>query len=155
MRSEPVKGRARPPTYLEWLSSEQVYVPTQAIKWLNSIPYIYTVPNDDNRAEEGVELRYLYETAYRTEYPGESILQPCSVMEMLVPAQRAEDSFGDVGFASTREQWFRIMIENLGLVDASGLREIKTIVMRMMRRGYDEYGQGWSLSAAPAAGRSA
>ena len=138
------RGRLRSPTYLEWLSIRAgLRANSKMAKLLHSITFIFTVPNDDNRADEGTELRYLYESAYQREYPGESILEPCTVLEMLVAlAQRAEDAFGDTGFASTREEWFNIMIDNLGLRDASGIREQRSLVMRMLTRKYDEHGNG-------------
>lgn len=131
-------------SYLEWLSIRAgLRSNSKLAKTLQSIPFFYTIPNDDNRAQEGIELRFVYESWSKMEYPGESILEQCTLLEMLIAlAQRAEDAFGDTGFASSREEWFHIMTSNLGLVDATSVREQRILCHRMMSRSYDEAGHG-------------
>ena len=54
---------------------------------LHSIDFQYTLPMDENRAEDGIDLRYRF--GYEKEYEGSMIAcyldnRPCSVLEMLI-----------------------------------------------------------------------
>lgn len=82
--------------------------------------FYWSVSNDDNRAQEGLDLRdeFERETGWPiSEYKEVGLNIPCSVLEMLVGLARAiEDNvMYDPKYGDRTHIWFWEMIENLGL----------------------------------------
>lgn len=105
--------------YFEWLYAEvapledlnPVRTYWNLLRELYSREFLYFVPNDDNRAMDGLELRqeFLFEEDLDNDPYWDEL--PCSVLEMLVAlARRAEFEGG-----SRTEHWFWLFIHNLGL----------------------------------------
>lgn len=82
------------------------------LKRLYNTEYTWKIPNDENRAMDGMKLRD--EFGYSEELEG-----PCSILEMLVAlAIRCEnDIMRDPKYGDRTSTWFWIMIRNLGLMD--------------------------------------
>lgn len=82
------------------------------LRKLHRTEFVWTVPGDDNRAEDGKELRK--EFIFQAEIPDDPdwrILIGCSVLEMLIAfARRAE--FQD---STPLPEWFWEFLTNLGL----------------------------------------
>ena len=80
-------------------------------------PFIWTIPNDDNRAEDGIALRSIFMASENwNSMPLEG--NECSVLEMLIAfAMRIEDDIMWNGEENRTEKWFWIMMENLGFDD--------------------------------------
>jgi len=112
---------------------------------LYNIEYIYSVPNDDNRALDGLALR--------SRIKSDSMVgEPCSLLEMLLSlARRCEDDLLYNPRKGDRSvDWFWMMLRNLGLSkfrdstfgtawkadDITGITDI------FMDREYDWYGVG-------------
>lgn len=103
--------------YLEWLE-EQVGPQSDSLKvthrkllkQLYSTEFIWIVPNDDNRCEDGILLReeFLHSGPFRHVDP-EWMLLACSVLEMLVGVARrlSFEAEGDTG------EWFWHLLKNL------------------------------------------
>lgn len=115
------------------------------LKILYSTEFVWVVPNDRNRVEDGLELRTDYFRQSGTE-PDEFLLhQPCSVLEVLISfARRAS-------FQTSREyslrRWFWIFMENLCLdqfrqVSDSDRPIIDEILNVFIWRQYDSHGYG-------------
>jgi hypothetical protein len=137
--------------YFNWLCAkvQHVEVPTPSLTYwklfrkLYSTEYVWLVSGDDNRAEDGLELREEFLTEARL--PDEPGWRHglCSVFEMLVAfSRRAEFNAGETPYF-----WFWHFLENLGLReanDASNIseEEIDEILYNFVWRGYDENGQG-------------
>ena len=87
---------------------------SRVLKDLWDIEFYSIVPNDDNRAADGVELRYYFE-----DYTGEHCDKrgACTVLEMMIGlAMRMEDDFlYDVTYGDRTYQWFWDMFYCLGL----------------------------------------
>lgn len=89
-------------------------------EYLHSREFVYTIPMDGNRAEDGIDLRYRFG---RDEGYSEAMIasmldvRPCSVLEMMVALSiRCENAImwnPDIGDRTS--QWFWEMIVNLGL----------------------------------------
>ncbi len=118
---------------------------------LNSIDFYYILPMDENRAEDGVDLRYRF--GYEKQYKGPEIAScldthPCSVLEMLVAlALRCEEHIMDDPDVGNRTGlWFWEMISSLGLKSMSDAQFDRTVVdkaiFRFMDRRYKQNGQG-------------
>ena len=122
---------------------------------LHSTDFVWVVERDENRAEDGKYLRYLFTvSAYdRIDFDEEEVEQylsgPCSVMEFLVGlAKRMED---DIMYDADTDDdrtsvWFWEMIRNLGLdiYDDEHYSEARVddIVNRFMSRKYKKNGVG-------------
>jgi hypothetical protein len=106
--------------YFNWLCAKVVNVEEsrgsnvywELLKKLHTTEYVWTMSGDDNRAEDGKELRR--EFIFQAEIPDNPEWRTvigCSILEMLVAfALRAEFQTG----ISMRE-WFWEFINNLGL----------------------------------------
>lgn len=90
------------------------------LKILHKIEFIYSIPMDGNRAEDGIDLRYRF--GYENGYSSSMISayldnKTCSVLEMMIAlAIRCEEHIMDDPDVGNRTgQWFWNMIVNLGL----------------------------------------
>lgn len=116
---------------------------------LHDIPFRHIHPRDENRAKDGIELRYRF--VWENHYPAEVEYEldgPCSVLEMMVAlALRCEETIMDDPHIGDRTpQWFRNMLVNLGLGSMSDdrfdRRYVDTVIERFLDREYDEDGRG-------------
>lgn len=143
--------------YFEWLYSQIAAVKNRnparsywkLAKQMHGYPFTWFVPNDDNRAEDGRELR--------EEFMVESFIDSvddlwmdldCSIFEMLIGLSRrvAFESYGSSG------EWFRELITNLGLVELTdrgynsiNARDVDRTLERLVNRTYDRKGHGGGL----------
>lgn len=114
------------------------------LRTLQNTEFIWLLSGDDNRAEDGLELRrdFILE-ADAPDDPEWRRHPPCSVLEMLIAfAKRAEFQTGDKA-----SQWFWEFIDNLGLKefnDGYGVtqEEIWEILDPFLWRTYDARGRG-------------
>ncbi len=137
--------------YFTWLCAKVTHIenPTPSLTYWNlfrklyNMEYVWLVSGDDNRAQDGIELReyFLRESGLDMD-PSFEILG-CSVFEMLIAfSRRAEFNAG-----RTPEFWFWKFLENLGLNevnDASDFspEEIDEILYGFVWRSYDDHGRG-------------
>lgn len=86
-------------------------------KILHQHKFYYTVPHDQNREQDGLNLRetFLEETRQATEKNRERLNEnPCSVLEMLIAlSQRMESMYQDSPYEKTAQQWLSEMLSNL------------------------------------------
>lgn len=118
---------------------------------LHETEFIFSIPNDENRAVDGESLRYRFELEFE-EREGMSlpckITGPCSVLEMMIAlAIRCEETIMDDPLYGDRTaQWFWRMMSNLGLglmtddIYDRGLAKQK--IDRFLNREYDPDGKG-------------
>ncbi len=130
--------RLRNPDRTYWQLAEQ----------LHNTEFRWTIANDDNRAEDGRELRerFIYERNIRSTSLG-WLREECSVLEMVVAlAERAAfDADGET------HEWVGALLENLGLhhytdsAYANGAHvrsDVREIVERLLSRNYGRDGSG-------------
>lgn len=110
--------------YLTWLYSQVSSVKAKnkertywsLLRQLYSKAFFWFVPNDDNRVEDGRDLRYEFIESRRIESVDHEWLNlECSVLEMLLGLSRRL-SFETEG--ESRE-WFWHLIDNLGLINCN------------------------------------
>ena len=77
------------------------------LRALHRKEFYWTVPNDDNRAEDGKDLRYEFVEEYDI-FDYDVIKGPCTVLEMLIGLSRRFDDGERVP-----AEWFWEMLENL------------------------------------------
>lgn len=124
---------ANPPSFKEETLLGELY----------RIEFVWLLPGDDNRAEDGKDLR--------TEYIQISKLKPeiyimdleCTVLEMLIAFSRRAAFQTD----ETSREWFWIMVDNLGLLELNGTVEencndLQEIVDVLIWRTYGDKGEG-------------
>lgn len=118
---------------------------------LHSTEFVYSIPMDGNRAEDGVDLRYRFgRKCYFDDAEVESALDdgPCSVLEMMVALSiRCEEHIMyDPDIGDRTGEWFWGMIESLGLADMDDARYkrafVEKAIARFLFRGYRRNGKG-------------
>lgn len=131
------------------------------VKYLHGVPFTYTIRFDENRAEDGFDLRirFAYEKDYDTKYVLDDMGDdPCSVLEMMVAlAIRCEDQImQDPDIGDRTGKWFWVMVDSSGLnklTDANfNSYEADTIINRILNRDYGPCGEG-GLFYIPRCGR--
>jgi hypothetical protein len=136
--------------YFNWLCAKVIQLenPTPSLKYdkllktLHDTEYVWLIPGDDDRAEDGVELRwnFLQESGLKTLSVWEIL--PCSMLEMLVAFSKRAEFATDVSHV----EWFWEFIQNLGLSDFNDAAEsydpIPEILYTFIWRQYDYAGNG-------------
>lgn len=128
--------RNRNPERSYWSFTRQLYMKE----------FLWFVPNDDNRAEDGKELRYEFlATKKIEEFNPEWMTLGCSMLEMLIALSHR------ASFESDREpgEWFWIFVHNAGLegfndkrYNALAAKEIDDKLDRIINRTYARNGKG-------------
>ncbi len=115
------------------------------LMYLHSTPFVYSIQNDDNRAADGVDMRYRFTN--NGDLPKE-LCGPCSVLEMMIAlAVRCEETIAnDTDYGDRTGQWFWGMIVNLGLGSMTDeyfdKSYVKDAVDRFLNREYEPNGKG-------------
>ena len=115
---------------------------------LHNIEFTWFVPHDDNRADDGIQLRRRYALCHDDMMLADYILGPCSVLEMMVAlAIRCEENIMDDALIGNRTgQWFWGMVHNLGLSYMSDLEFdryfVDDVIYRLLNREYEPDGRG-------------
>lgn len=140
--------------YFEWmyeLMCESRFSRTvsyrQLLTFLHDTEFVYFVPYDENRAEDGIGLRYhfcMIHDCLDLEY---CLAGPCSVLEMMVAlAIRCEETMDDPEKGDRTSQWFWTMITNLGLGSMNDGNfsewQVNDVVTRFLEREYEPDGRG-------------
>ena len=141
--------------YFDWLcdlvcedrfSSQISY--KKLLTCLHEIDFRYSILKDQNRAEDGLDLRYRFSCKTGIEYAELYLDNNCSVLEMMIAlAIRCEETLMDDPKIGNRTgQWFWGMITNLGLGsvtdDQFDRRRVETIITRFLDRDYEPDGRG-------------
>jgi len=137
--------------YLTWLYSQVAVVKTRKssrtywdlLRKLYCTEFAWFVPNDDNRAEDGRELRCEWAGDRDIHVDPEWLSLGCSFLEMLIGVSRRLDFETDADAPS----WFWHMIDNMGLLgfnDRSNFseEEVEDRTSTVIWRTYDYNGNG-------------
>lgn len=118
---------------------------------LHNTKFTYSIPNDRNRAEDGMDLRGRFASDMK-EYPYDTIIRNlagrCSILEMMIALSiRCEENIMDDPNVGDRTgQWFWGMIINLGLGhmtdDIFDYQYVVTVINRFLDREYEPDGRG-------------
>ena len=117
----------------------------QLLSYLSHREFTVIIPNDRNRAEDGIDLRLRYQAS-----TGEHInrSKPCSILEMMVALSiRCEESIMDnPAYGDRTAQWFWGMIKTLGLYgmtdDRFDIEYVESVIDRFLNREYEPNGEG-------------
>lgn len=141
--------------YFDWLMDllcEGMYSKNvsykKLLRHLYRTDFTYTISYDDNRAKDGISLRYRFTLYKGLDHVPARLEGPCSVLEMMAAlALRCEENFmDDPAIGNRTKQWFWMMIKNLGLnsmYDTNYDREyVNDILDRFLNRDYEPDGAG-------------
>ena len=140
--------------YFEWLVgiacvNNRAVSYRKLLSYLHETEFVYSIPMDGNRAEDGIELRYRFAHGYLRDDDAEyAITGPCSVLEMMLAlAIRCEENIMDDPTKGDRTaQWFWGMIRSLGLggmYDTNfDIDKARYVVDRFLDRDYNPNGSG-------------
>lgn len=116
---------------------------------LHSTEFVWSIPRDKNRAENGIAMRFKYSYKHTGTDDAERYLTgPCSVLEMMVALalQCEETLMDDPAYGNRTGQWFWGMIKSLGLGtmtdDRFDRRYVEDVIDRFLRREYEPNGKG-------------
>lgn len=141
--------------YFEWLLDKTRcrYVNTndysRLLEYLFNYEFTWLIPFDSNRADNGISLRYEFES--ETGFIGRTDDEPCSDLEMLIALARdwEHEITYDFHKGDRSPQWFWTMINNLGLLEYPNWRispgvmdEIDEILDVWHTRKFSETGIG-------------
>lgn len=136
--------------YFRWLTrSMNIGDYNSLLRYLFGKEFYWTIENDENRAEDGKELRrYFLEESSKDYDSIDPISGPCSVLEMLVAlADRIDgDLMWDYDLGKRTDEWFWMMVFNLELEDQIDFQFDQNytdeIITRFLDREYDSDGKG-------------
>jgi hypothetical protein len=139
--------------YVDWLyrqvASVRLKNPARTywslIKQLYSKEFVWFVPNDDNRVEDGRDLRYEFLELHHIVPEPAWIRRGCSMLEMLIGLSRRL-SFEAEG---QPRHWFWEMLQNVELQDytdayycTADISIINNVLDRIINRTYEFDGRG-------------
>lgn len=141
--------------YFEWLLNivcDETYTKRlshrKLLMYLHNTEFVYSIDNDDNRAEDGIRLRERFAADRGFDDISKYLNGPCSVLEMVVALSiRCEEHIMDDPDVGDRTgQWFWTMIVNLGLSTMTDERFDKRYVVKKVKifldREYEPNGEG-------------
>lgn len=141
--------------YFKWLCAkvirtQQPSTPSltywKLLRMLHNTEFVWILRGDDNRAEDGVELRGEFAFESKTEIPSDWNELGCSLLEMLIAfARRAEFTTG-----TPSKEWFWEFLDNLHLSDLNDGAEFveedaEDILDGFVWRTYNMNGEGGIL----------
>lgn len=141
--------------YLSWIfdlvgGTVGAYGHSKMLYALYNTPFKVVIPMDDNRASDGVNLRYRF--AVDTDIPYGAVTsvldcKDCSVLEMIAAlALRIEEDYMSNGENSQVPMWFWSMLDSLGLYDQSNDNYDEVYVSNVIKifndRKYKSNGKG-------------
>ncbi len=118
---------------------------------LHNTEFIFSIPNDGNRADDGIYLRYRFALVYDAldrDIIRDILDGPCSVLEMMIALclRCEEDIMDDPNVGDRTQQWFWGMIVNLGLgamTDTNFDRaDFEQKITKFLNREYEPDGKG-------------
>ena len=138
--------------YFDWLYNQ--IKEEESLRFKNfifefhSIPFICIIPNDDNRAEDGCQLRYRFADLNNNSDP--PLSGACTILEMLIAlANRMDFILFDEAKGERCPKWFWLFIDNLKLQkydndeSAESKKKFNKIVLRkFVKREYQGDGRG-------------
>lgn len=137
--------------YLTWLYGQVASTKTRTgpktywnlLNQLFHIEFAWFVPNDDNRAEDGRELRAEWASIEGENPPHEWLSLGCNFLELLIGLARRLAFETD----SKAADWFWQLISNLGLSGYTDRKyfeaeEVEDVTHRVIFRSYDRNGNG-------------
>ena len=107
----------------------------------------WSVPNDDNRIEDGLSFRQMFQLEYDGDTPNDPA---CSMLELMLGlADRLTFALSDI--SEDIQYWFGVLLDNAGLIQFTDMHyiddyatgaEVDNILNRIIFRTYNRDGRG-------------
>ena len=120
------------------------------LMFLHTSQFVWSIPKDENRADDGAELRYRFAVSH--DYNEREVLRilsgPCSMLEMMLALsiRIEEDIMDDTEYGDRTAQWFWGMVNSLGLGSMTDERFDKVyaedVIEDFIDRDYAPNGKG-------------
>lgn len=120
------------------------------LMFLHNSQFVWSIPKDENRADDGTELRYRFAVSH--DYNEREVLRilsgPCSMLEMMLALsiRIEEDIMDDTEYGDRTAQWFWGMVNSLGLGSMTDERFDKVyaedVIEDFIGRDYAPNGKG-------------
>jgi hypothetical protein len=137
--------------YFAWLKSRVGMEHHQRLLLeLYLTPFRWTMDMDENRAGDGLSMRYRYSYSKGLSKEDRDKLdkiRPCSVLEVMISmAVRAEEEYMVSGDDDMTAKWFYHMVASLGLIGMNDVKfdreKVQEKLNKMMNRDYSPNGLG-------------
>jgi hypothetical protein len=143
--------------YFEWLLDQisgEYFNPSnheEVLLRLYLSSFYWSIPRDENRAIDAVELREFFADDYYMTYNELPYLDPptdCSVLEVMIALSDKMENpiMSDSRYGDRTGYWFGTMLNNLGLLtmadDIFNERMTNGIIERFLNRDYSPEGRG-------------
>lgn len=124
---------------------------SEILRYLFDVSYLYSIPMDGNRYEDGIGLRYRFgeETGIDTAVIASMLdIFPCSMLEMMaaMAIRCEEDLMYNPKYGDRTGVWFWHMIDSLGFKDMTDGRvdcdKAAVIVLNFLKHNYKPNGDG-------------
>lgn len=133
-------------SYFNWLCAKVIphnsRMYRDLLRILHTTEFVWVIPMDDNRVEDGLELRTDFLRETRLDNNREWMSLGCSVFEMLLAFSRRAEF--QTGIAAS--DWFWELINNLGLSEFRQLPSDPTVIDEILHnfiwRTYSDDGHG-------------
>ena len=122
------------------------------LSYLHEVDFTWSIPLDENRAEDGISLRYRFARLQVHEdlvnAVADMLIGSCSVLEMMVALaiRCEEDIMDDTAYGDRTRQWFWNMIASLGLGlmtdDRFDRHIVEDIIQKFLHHRYEPNGKG-------------
>lgn len=117
------------------------------LTFLHDVEFVYFVPYDENRAADGIALRYRYCLLHDCLDSEQYLTGPCSVLEMMIAlAIRCEEIMDNPDVGDRTAQWFWEMIKSMGLGSMHNYNYnewlVNDVVSRFLNREHEADGRG-------------
>jgi hypothetical protein len=117
------------------------------LTFLHDAEFVYFVPYDENRAEDGIALRYRYCLVHDCTELEWCLTGPCSMLEMMLAlALKCEELMDNMSIGDRTAQWFWNMITNMGLgsMNDTNYNEwlVNDVITIVLNREYEPDGRG-------------
>lgn len=138
--------------YFDWLvgivEPKGAFTYDKLLTHLHNTKFRYTIKKDNNREEDGLDLRYRFSLDRHCPEAYAYLDGPCSVLEMMIAlAVRCEEQImSNTEYGDRTAQWFWQMVANLGLGSMRDELYDKKVVThaieRFLNRDYEPNGKG-------------
>lgn len=117
------------------------------LTFLHDAEFTYFIPYDENRAEDGIALRYHYCLVHDCLDLEWCLTGPCSVLEMMLAlSMKCEELMDDITIGDRTSQWFWNMVTCMGLgsMNDTNYNEwlVNDVVTIFLNREYEPDGRG-------------
>lgn len=114
------------------------------LTYLHDTTFRYSIRMDENRANDGIDLRYQFAKQYECESP---MYGPCTVLEMMIALSfRCEETMDDATIGDRTAQWFWGMVKSLGLGSMYDRifdeKYVEEVIENFLDRNYAPDGKG-------------